>query len=80
MAVGIPGLLVVDGVDAGDLEEPGVVRLHRRVQNPRQLLHRPAPAAPAATGPAFRLLYKNLSPPVWRRHVTEKTNHVTHES
>ena len=32
VALGIPGLLVVDGVDVGDLEEPGVVGLDLRVQ------------------------------------------------
>jgi len=32
VALGIPGLLVVDGVDVGDLEEPGVVWLDLRVQ------------------------------------------------
>ena len=32
MALVVPGLLVVDGVDVGDLEEPGVVWLDLRVQ------------------------------------------------
>ena len=36
MALVVPGLLVVDGVDVGDLEGPGVVRLDLRVQ---PLLH-----------------------------------------
>lgn len=36
--MGVPGLLVVDGVDARDVEEPGVVRLDVRVQIPPQRL------------------------------------------
>lgn len=32
MALRVAGLLIVDGVDIGDLEEPGVVRLDLRVQ------------------------------------------------
>jgi hypothetical protein len=59
MALRVPGLLVVDGVDIGDLEEPRVVRLDRRVHGLRQWIHlcgdgdREARAAAAAR--AFRL-------------------------
>ena len=65
MALGVPGLLVVDGVDIGDLEEPGVVGLDQRVQAPRQRLRRRAhlrgggrdgeARAAAAAARAFRL-------------------------
>jgi hypothetical protein len=40
MALGVPELLVVDGVDARDFEEPGCVRLDVRVQIPPQRLPR----------------------------------------
>ena len=63
MALRVPGLLVVDGVDIGDLEEPGVVRLYLRVQAPRQRLRRRAhlrgdrdgEARAAAAARTFRL-------------------------
>lgn len=41
MAAGVPGLLVVDRVDVGDLEAAGVVGLDVRVQIlPRRKVHR----------------------------------------
>jgi hypothetical protein len=70
--VGFPGLLVVDGVDAGDLEEPGIVRLHRRVQTLDSgsivLLLR---GGSCGGGAGVSAAVQNPSP-VRRRRVTEK--------
>jgi hypothetical protein len=59
MALRVPGLLVVDGVDIGDLEEPRVVRLDRRVHRLRRRIHLcgdgDGEARAAAAARAFRL-------------------------
>jgi hypothetical protein len=72
MALRVPGLLVVDGVDIGDLEEPGVVRLDLRVQGLRRRIHLrgdgDGEARAAAAARAFRLYATQTPFPCKRRH------------
>lgn len=83
MALGIAGLLVVDGVDIGDLEEPGVVRLDLRVQAPRQRLRRRAhlrggrdgEARAAAAARAFGLYATQQTPSPCRGGTEENQCH-----